>query len=123
MTSVAFQSILRKQIRKLPNILKSVKIIQYYSIVSLATDHVAAVPRPVERLRLQAQRVAHVRRLHPVRRGSDRGWRVPGVDLGSRRAGKLYKARSRLDRRQILQVNTRWKALAEIFTMHSFALL
>ena len=31
MTSVAFQSILRKQIRKLPKILKSVKIIQYYS--------------------------------------------------------------------------------------------
>ena len=29
-TFVAFQSILRKQIRKLPNILKSVKIIQYY---------------------------------------------------------------------------------------------
>ena len=33
MTSVAFQSILRKQIRKLPKILKSVKIIQYYSIL------------------------------------------------------------------------------------------
>ena len=35
-TSVAFQSILRKQllqIRKLPKILKSVKIIQYYSIL------------------------------------------------------------------------------------------
>ena len=33
MTSVAFQSILRKQIRKLPKILKSVKIIQYCSIL------------------------------------------------------------------------------------------
>ena len=32
-TSVALQSILRKQIRKLPKILKSVKIIQYYSLV------------------------------------------------------------------------------------------
>ena len=32
-TSVAFQSILRKQIRKLPKILKSVKIIQYHSIL------------------------------------------------------------------------------------------
>ena len=32
-TFVAFQPILRKQIRKLPNILKSVKIIQYYSIL------------------------------------------------------------------------------------------
>ena len=39
----------------------------------------------------------------------------------TRRAGKLYKARSRLSRSQILQVNTRWKALAEIYTMHSFA--
>ena len=33
MTSVAFQSNLRKQIRELPKILKSVKIIQYYSIL------------------------------------------------------------------------------------------
>ena len=39
----------------------------------------------------------------------------------TRRAGKLYKALSRLYRSQILQVNTRWKALAEIYTMHSFA--
>ena len=30
-------------------------------------------------------------------------------------------ARSRLYRSQILQVNIRWKALAEIYTMHSFA--
>ena len=30
-SDVAFQSILRKQIRKLPKILKSVKIIYYYS--------------------------------------------------------------------------------------------
>ena len=38
MTSVAFEPILRKQIRKLPKILKSVKIIQeYYSFVSLGT--------------------------------------------------------------------------------------
>ena len=33
----------------------------------------------------------------------------------TRRAGKLYKARSRLCRSQILQVNTRLKALAEIY--------
>ena len=39
----------------------------------------------------------------------------------TRRADKLYKARSRLYRSQILQVNTRWKALAEIYTMHSYA--
>ena len=35
--------------------------------------------------------------------------------------GKLYRTRSRLYRSQILQVNMRLKALAEIFTMHSFA--
>ena len=33
----------------------------------------------------------------------------------------LWKARSRLYRSQFLQVNPRWKALAEIYTMHSFA--
>ena len=45
----------------------------------------------------------------------------PDKGICTRRAGKLYKARSRLNRSQILQVNTRWKALAEIYTMHSFA--
>ena len=34
---------------------------------------------------------------------------------------KLYRARSRLYRSQILQVNTRWNALAEIYTKHCFA--
>ena len=37
------------------------------------------------------------------------------------RTCELHRARSRLYRSQILQVNTRWKALAEIYTMHSFA--
>ena len=37
--------------------------------------------------------------------------------------GKLSRARSRLYRSQIFQVNMRLKALAEIYTMHSFALL
>ena len=37
------------------------------------------------------------------------------------RTYELNRARSRLYRSQILQVNTRWKALAEIYTMHSFA--
>ena len=41
--------------------------------------------------------------------------------IGSRRSAKLWRARSRLYRRQILQVNMRLKALAEIYTMHSFA--
>ena len=36
------------------------------------------------------------------------------------RTFELLRARSRLYRSQILQVNTRWKAL-EIYTMHSFA--
>ena len=37
------------------------------------------------------------------------------------RTCELVRARSRLYRSQLLQVNTRWKALAEIYTMHSFA--
>ena len=39
------------------------------------------------------------------------------------RSGKLDRARSRLYRGQILQENMRLKALAEIYTMHSFAQL
>ena len=39
------------------------------------------------------------------------------------RTFELFRPRSRLYRSQILQVNTRWKALAEIYTMHSFAQL
>ena len=35
--------------------------------------------------------------------------------------GKLYRAHSRLYRNEVLQVNMRLKALAEIYTMHSFA--
>ena len=37
------------------------------------------------------------------------------------RTFELFGARSRLYRSQILQVNIGWKALAEIYTMHSFA--
>ena len=37
------------------------------------------------------------------------------------RTFELFRARSRLYRSQILQVNTRWKALAKIYTMHPFA--
>ena len=36
-------------------------------------------------------------------------------------SGKFDRARSRLYRGQILQENMRLKALAEIYTMHSFA--
>ena len=35
--------------------------------------------------------------------------------------GKLWRARSRLYRSQLLQLNMRSKALAEVYTMHSFA--
>ena len=35
-----------------------------------------------------------------------------------RHINKLYRARSRLYRRQILQVNTRWKALDEIYKIY-----
>ena len=53
--------------------------------------------------------------------------RPPGADAAdevrSSGSDKLYRARSRLYRSQILQVNMRWKALVEIYTMHSFAQL
>ena len=52
---------------------------------------------------------------------------VPGGSarwlLRCERSGKLDRARSRLYRSQVLQVNMRLKALAEIYTMHSFAQL
>ena len=38
-------------------------------------------------------------------------------------SGKFCRARSRLYRSQIWQVNMRLKVVAEIYTMHSFALL
>ena len=43
----------------------------------------------------------------------------PPLTLGE----ELQTARYRLYRSQILQQNMRWKALAEIYTMHSFAQL
>ena len=48
-------------------------------------------------------------------------WRKRTSGICTRRTGRLYKARPRLYRIQIFQINTRWKALAEIYTMHSFA--
>ena len=39
----------------------------------------------------------------------------------TRRAGKLYRARYRRHRSRSLQLNTHLKALAEIYTIHSFA--
>ena len=48
---------------------------------------------------------------------------VEGIGSFTDRSGKLDRARSRLYRGQILQENVRLKALAEIYTMHSFAQL
>ena len=61
---------------------------------------------------------------HVLQTGCDRtAVRSFGETWGicTRRAGKLYRARSRLYRRRFLQGNMRWKALAEIYAMHSFA--
>ena len=55
------------------------------------------------------------------RRYEKRDYRPVTWGICTRRAGKLYRAQSRLYRSHILQVNIRWKALAEIYTMHSFA--
>ena len=70
------------------------------------------IPNPGARSRARPSRVI----LRPRSRGRARTW-----GICTRRAGKLYRARSRLYPRRFLQVNTRWKALAEIYTMHSFA--
>ena len=51
------------------------------------------------------------------------GLREHVVHAATARSGKLYRARSRLCRSQILQVSMRLKALTEIYTMHSFAQL
>ena len=51
----------------------------------------------------------------------DRGKGKGNFEVPFSRFPELFRARSRLYRSQILQVNTRWKALAEIYTMHSFA--
>ena len=45
----------------------------------------------------------------------------PTWGICTRRACKLNRARSQLYRSQVLQENMRWKALAEIYTLHSFA--
>ena len=45
------------------------------------------------------------------------------LSVETARSGKLDRAHSRLYRGQILQQNMRLKALAEIYTMHSFAQL
>ena len=51
----------------------------------------------------------------------DRGKGKGNFEVPFSRFPEPFRARSRLYRSQILQVNTRWKALVEIYTMHSFA--
>ena len=80
----------------------------------------------------EAVRLAHLRRLHgalgPGRRPVSKAGGVTTAATAPQHAavagcGKLYRARSRLYRSQILQENMRLKAIAEIYTIHSFALL
>ena len=59
----------------------------------------------------------------PQRGASDRGEGGDDIGFWGYVAAKLDRARSRLYRSEILQENMRLKALAEIYTMHSFALL
>ena len=51
----------------------------------------------------------------------DRGKGKGNFEVPFSRFPELFRARSRLYRSQILQVNIRWKALVEIYTKHSFA--
>ena len=51
----------------------------------------------------------------------DRGKGKGHFEVPNSHFPELFRARSRLYRSHILQVNTRWKALVEIYTMHSFA--
>ena len=70
-----------------------------------------------------AVEVVRRRRRHEVE-GEDLSFLFAGVlYLHCEGSGKLNRARSRLYRGQILQENMRLKALAEIYTMHSFAQL
>ena len=58
--------------------------------------------------------------------GKNGGGPPGGLGLGLAKLANFVnfsRARSRLYRNELLQVNMRWKALAEIYTMHSFALL
>ena len=77
----------------------------------------------------EGARLVDALRRHRLAAGARQGGVQPqrgGGDLRPRLVtgcGKLDRARSRLYRSQILQVNMRLKALAEIYTMHSFAQL
>ena len=80
--------------------------------------------RPTERLPQDPEVEAAKPRLEPVgvrARQAPLDHHEPGLRSGlniSLIVSKLREARSRLYRRQILQVNIRWKALDEIYKMH-----
>ena len=64
----------------------------------------------------------HLRTKAPIWTRCNRtSWILSTSGNCTRRAGKLERVRSRLYRSQNLQQNMHWKALAEIYTMHSFA--
>ena len=120
-TSVAFQSILRKQIRKLPKILKSAKIIHYHSLLFiirvLRADPAAgcggrAVAHAVLRLLLPGRAEVRVVRLEAVLEGEGEGvlvlgflakfWRGGGASPGwdpqlRRHVGRLVLGRIDVD--------------------------
>ena len=76
--------------------------------------------RTPRRTRIRTARTPCSKQGHLAVRSEHQGVRSE-VDIELNFPPKLRKARSRLYRRRFLQVNTRWKALAEIYTMHSFA--
>ena len=67
------------------------------------------------------ERSGRVNRYRPTREVGAHAPEKLTWGICTQRAGKLYKARSRLYRKHIFEENMRWKALAEIYTMHSFA--
>ena len=82
-------------------------------------------PAHSQRVKMRSSRSFSARCSRPLRSGR-RATSLLAVGGGSSciaRSDKLDRARSRLYRRRFLQVNNRWKALAEIYTMHSFAQL
>ena len=93
-----------------------------------AQEIVRGLEEEARTLRITAEALeAQVRALGqlPVRWAANKRFEISKFKFKFPRARnyELIRARSRLYRSQILQVNTRWnwKALAEIYTMHSFA--
>ena len=103
------------------------------SRVRYPATSVAPLPRSLSmldfpahsRVKMRSSRSFSARCSRPLRSGR-RATSLLALGGGSSciaRSDKLDRARSRLYRSQILQENMRWKALAEIYTMHSFVQL